>query len=159
MSTPSTPPSRSLDPSLPEALLGHIGYLAVRFGQRAQRQFERAMAELDLRPQDYDFLSVIAESGPLSQREAATTLGVDPTRIVALADHLQERHLVARTIDPADRRRNLVTLTPGGQDLVRRAADVAAGVEAELVRELAPAERDALRSLLRRTVEPQSPPA
>lgn len=135
---------------LPAALTEHLGYLGVVLGQRAQSAFERAIAPHDLVPAQYDYLAVLADLGPLSQRRVAAVLGVDPSRVVALTDELQERGLVSREVDPGDRRRNLVSLTRAGRSFTARIARLAAGVEKELVAGLTRAEQDELRRLLKR---------
>ncbi len=137
---------------LPAALAGHAGYLAVRLGLEAQQRFELAIAELRLRPAGYDYLSAVAEFGPLSQKDVAAILGIDASRIVALTDALQERGVVARVVDTADRRRNLISLTTAGGDLTARARQIADQVEADLLAGLTEEERGTLRQLLRRAL-------
>jgi DNA-binding MarR family transcriptional regulator len=135
---------------LPTALTGHAGYLAVLLGQRAQLLFEAAIAPMDLRPAAYDFLATVAERGPLSQRELADTLRIDAARIVAMTDELEGRGLVSRSVDPSDRRRNRVALTPEGKSLTGKVRRIAAKVETDLLAALSVPERETLRSLMRR---------
>ena len=149
--TSKQPPERTA--ALPSALTEHAGYLAVATGHRARRLFEDAIAPLDLKPMHYDFLATLDEGGDISQRQLAQLLGFDPARIVALTDALAERGLVARTVDASDRRRNLVALTRQGRTLTRRVATIARDVEAELLSELSPAERNQLRVLLQRALK------
>jgi DNA-binding MarR family transcriptional regulator len=56
--------------------------------------------------------------GPLSLSGLAEATGVDAPYATLIVDSLEERGLVERQPDPADRRRKLVTLTPAGQDAV-----------------------------------------
>lgn len=139
-------------PELPEALTGHAGFLAVRLGQEAQRAFQEAIAELDLKPSDYDFLATLGQ-GALSQRDLAQLLGRDASRIVATADSMAERGFVERSVDPSDRRRNVLTLTRAGAAYLRRANRVAARVEEGLLADLSDAERVTLRRLMRRVLD------
>lgn len=143
----STPPTDG--PKLPEALTGHVGYLGVVLGQRSQARFEEAMARLGIRPVHYDYLATLAEGGPMAQKDLARLVEVDAARIVSLTDELESRGLVDRAVDPADRRRNLVSLTRDGRALFARAQKVAARVENDLLASLTTAERDSLRRLLR----------
>jgi DNA-binding MarR family transcriptional regulator len=138
--------------ALPSALTGHAGYLAVLLGQRAQLLFETAIAPLDLRPAAYDFLATVAERGPLSQRELADTLRIDAARIVAMTDELEGRGLVARSVDPSDRRRNQVALTAAGKSLTTKVRRVATKVEVDLLSALSVDERTTLRALMRRSL-------
>jgi DNA-binding MarR family transcriptional regulator len=56
--------------------------------------------------------------GPLSLSGLAEAIGVDAPYATLIVDSLEERGLVERQPDPADRRRKLVTLTPAGQEAV-----------------------------------------
>jgi len=56
--------------------------------------------------------------GPLSLSGLAEAIGVDAPYATLIVDSLEERGLVERQPDPADRRRKLVTLTPAGRDAV-----------------------------------------
>jgi hypothetical protein len=47
-------------------------------------------------------------------REVAARLGCDPSTVTFLADRLQERELVERRVNPANRRSNTLALTPKG---------------------------------------------
>ena len=58
--------------------------------------------------------------GPLSLSGLAEAIGVDAPYATLIVDSLEERGLVERQPDPADRRRKLVTLTPAGRDAVGR---------------------------------------
>ena len=50
-----------------------------------------------------------------------TTLGLDPSQIVALVDDLEGRGLVMRTLDPNDRRNKLIVATDDGRDMCEQA--------------------------------------
>jgi len=56
--------------------------------------------------------------GPLSLSGLAEAIGVDAPYATLIVDSLEQRGLVEREADPADRRRKLVTLTPAGRDAV-----------------------------------------
>ena len=56
--------------------------------------------------------------GPLSLSGLAEAVGVDAPYATLIVDSLEERGLVERQPDPADRRRKLVSLTPAGREAV-----------------------------------------
>jgi DNA-binding MarR family transcriptional regulator len=58
--------------------------------------------------------------GPLSLGGLAEAIGVDAPYATLIVDTLEERSLVERQADPADRRRKLVELTPAGQEAIER---------------------------------------
>jgi DNA-binding MarR family transcriptional regulator len=72
----------------------------------------------------YVVLSRLGEHPLRGQAVLAQTIGADKTRIIDVLDDLQDRRLIRREPDPADRRARLLTLTPAGRrlrDQVRRA--------------------------------------
>src|SRR5215218_8413951 len=71
-------------------------------------------------PREYAVLAAIAEAGPLSQQRLAERLHVNRTLMVAVADALEQRGLVERRRDPADRRSYALHITPVGQDELER---------------------------------------
>jgi DNA-binding MarR family transcriptional regulator len=62
--------------------------------------------------------------GPLSLSGIAEAVGVDAPYATLIVDTLEERGLVERRPDPADRRRKLVSLTPEGKEAVTRVARI-----------------------------------
>jgi DNA-binding MarR family transcriptional regulator len=58
-----------------------------------------------------------------------------------------------RTPDPADRRRNVISITPAGTAHLRRLDELLANVQDELLGPLSPAERKQLILLLNRIME------
>ena len=142
------PPPARLD-ELPPALTDHIGFLGVVLGQRSQQLFERALAPLDVRPVQFDYLACLASTGPLPQRALADLMEVDAARIVALTDELEAQGCVTRTVDHVDRRRKLLTLTANGKALFLAAQEAAKQVQDTLLTHLDEAQRKQLRALLR----------
>ncbi|MFG2722168.1 MarR family winged helix-turn-helix transcriptional regulator [Streptomyces sp. NPDC048416] len=58
------------------------------------------------------------EDGPVrTQLALAQSIGADKTRIIGVLDDLEQRGLIARRPDPADRRVRLLSLTPEGRRL------------------------------------------
>jgi DNA-binding MarR family transcriptional regulator len=98
-------------------------------------------------------LSTLAESGPLTQIELATTMAIDRTAMVYLIDDLEQRALVERVRSPQDRRAFLIHLTAGGRDAQRRAAAALDGAAETLLTPLDEAERHYLIDLLARIAD------
>ena len=84
------------------------------------------------------------------QAVLADAIGADKTRIIDVLDDLQDRGLIERVPDPADRRARLLSVTPKGRrlrDQVRRAIR---REEAGLLAELPAGERAAFLRALQR---------
>jgi DNA-binding MarR family transcriptional regulator len=134
------------------SLADDVEFLAVKAFAAGTRRLNRALRPLDLRARSYAVLSAACEAEPLTQRELATLLELDPSQVVALVDELVERGLVARDVDERDRRRRLVRASAPGREVHRRAAALAAEAERASLAALSPEEREVLRALLRTLV-------
>ncbi|MFM9699999.1 MarR family transcriptional regulator [Streptomyces europaeiscabiei] len=90
------------------------------------------------------------DGGQVGQRDLGALLRTDPSVLVTLLNTLEDRDLVRRRRDPADRRRHIVEITEAGTAAASK-LDAAIGcVEGELFADLTPQERETLRSLLAR---------
>ncbi len=65
----------------------------------------------------YVVLLRLDETTTRGQGVLAQEIGADKTRIIAVLDDLQDRGLIERRPDPADRRARLLALTPEGRRL------------------------------------------
>jgi DNA-binding MarR family transcriptional regulator len=97
-------------------------------------------------------LSVVAEGRRPSQLEAAQRVSIDRTTMVALLDALEQRGLVERRPDPADRRRNIVVLTDAGTKALTGAARATDEAEAEFLAPLPERDREPFRRMLQAVV-------
>jgi DNA-binding MarR family transcriptional regulator len=102
-------------------------------------------------------LSRLDRGGPAAPGELAVAEGVRPQAMAATVGGLERRGLVARTADPEDGRRAVLTVTPLGRRVL---TDLRRATTQRLARGLAdafsPAERERLRAavpLLERLAE------
>jgi DNA-binding MarR family transcriptional regulator len=72
---------------------------------------------------------------------------------VATLNELADGGLIERAMDPEDRRRNVVTITPAGAEQLWRLDGVLAGVQDELLAPLSADERGRLIWLLGRILD------
>ena len=117
---------------LPEALASRLGYLLKHAQQRLLQASAPALAPYGIDGRELAVLAVLAAE-TLSQQEAADRLGVDRTTMVALVDTLEGKDLVARQRSRHDRRKNIVQLTPAGQDCLSGAGKARAEVDREFL--------------------------
>jgi DNA-binding MarR family transcriptional regulator len=76
-------------------------------------------AALDLGPGKVEVLITLLD-GPMTLREIANAVDVDPPAATVGVDQLERRGLVHRTPHPDDKRRKLVHLTDAGCDAAER---------------------------------------
>ena len=101
----------------------------------------------------YRLLAALQEFGPASQASLGRRTGMDRSDVAAAVNELAVRGLTQRAPDPADRRRNVISITPAGTAHLRRLDELLAGVQDELLAPLSPAERQQLIRLLNRILE------
>ncbi|MER5862029.1 MarR family winged helix-turn-helix transcriptional regulator [Kitasatospora sp. NPDC002040] len=119
-------------------------------GHSAGVRVRKAMAAHGLKPGHGHVLMVLQDQGAIGQHVLTETLGVDKSVIVALLNDLERDGLAERRRDPADRRRHIVEISPRGTALVADLYATVAATQAELFRDLTPAEIDGLTSVLSR---------
>jgi DNA-binding MarR family transcriptional regulator len=138
-------------------VLGSAGYLLLKAGHYIGMEFDAALDALGLNGREFLVLSFVRTADKLSQQGLSERLGLDPTLVVGLVDTLEERSLVTRTKDPADRRRNLLALTAMGVDTHDAAVAAARRAEDAFLAPLTDRQRTQLRSALRAVMSPRLP--
>ncbi|HEY6150146.1 MAG TPA: MarR family transcriptional regulator [Gaiellaceae bacterium] len=129
-------------------LLKSSGFLLARLGLNFK---SRALARLDeagFDPYDYSVLAILAEGARQAQATIAGALALDPSRLVALLDSLEERGLVERVRDPEDRRRHVVSITADGKRELSRLRAMVKELENEFFAPLDAEMREQLHEVL-----------
>ncbi|MFE4591681.1 MarR family winged helix-turn-helix transcriptional regulator [Streptomyces laurentii] len=93
-------------------------------------------------------LVTLAETGSAGQAELSDRTGIYRSDMVAVLNALAGERYVERAPDPADRRRNVITLTPAGRDRLEHLDALVADAQRDLLAPLAPADRVELTRLL-----------
>jgi DNA-binding MarR family transcriptional regulator len=137
-----------------QRLLPLLEHLA-RVGRRAA---EITLEPGGLRPRHLIGLKLLSERGPASQQALADSLSLDPSNVVGLLNELEDRGLITRRRDSADRRRHIVELSPRGEKQLCSAYDRLRRVDDDLLSPLSAQERATLYDLLVRAVGAKTPP-
>jgi DNA-binding MarR family transcriptional regulator len=130
------------------AVGGRLGYLLKHAQLRLAELTTPALAPFGITGRELAVLITIDDPVPLSQQDVAGRLGVDRTTMVALIDGLQDKGLVERRPDPADRRRNVVALTGAGTSTMTGAIAATDNAEARFLSQLSADEAASLRAAL-----------
>ena len=141
-------------PSTDQRLLPLLEHLA-RVGRRA---FEGTLEPGGLRPRHLIALKLLSYQGPASQQALADSLSLDPSNVVGLLNELEERQLITRRRDAADRRRHIVELSPRGESELCDAYEGLRQIDDDLLSALSMKERAVLYDLLVRAVGANTPP-
>lgn len=105
-----------------QVLLDDLGFLLARASAVAIAAGNEALRSLGLTVRAFATLCLAAENDDMTQREISDFLRLDPSRVVAIVDDLEDRGFVARVVAPDDRRMKSVVATPAGRELFRKAA-------------------------------------
>lgn len=154
--TSSEPRTRPV-PVVAKELLESNGFLLARLGLGFKA---RALAKLDeagFEPYGYGALAIVNEGACKTQATIAEALMLDPSRLVALLDSLEEHGLIARKRDPNDRRRHLVTITAEGKRKLIKLREIIKELEDEFLAPLDAEDRKTLHELLLRLAAENDP--
>ena len=141
------------DDARPATLMAKPSWLISEVSRLAHPLITGKLATAGSRGYHYRLLAALQEFGPASQASLGRRTAMDRSDVAAAVNELAGRGLASRTPDPADRRRNVIRITPAGAAHLRRLEELLADVQDELLTPLSPAERQQLIGLLSRIVE------
>jgi len=130
-------------------------FLLTQVGAHAAAKFAERLRALDLSPPHAGILRAVNASGGISQQALADHLHILPSRLVVLIDELEERGMLERRADPADRRSYALHLTDKGRDTMKAIGRLARDHQDAILASLSSDERDLLASLLRKVADGQ----
>ncbi|WP_030149106.1 MarR family winged helix-turn-helix transcriptional regulator [Mycetocola saprophilus] len=128
-----------------------VSYLA-RAGWRA---LDASAQPGDITHRQLLALTLLKERGDLAQQDITRVFGLDASNVVGLLNEMEERGLILRRRDDADRRRHIVALTDEGALVLDKTFTRLASIEDELLHSLSPQERETLHLLLLRVITSQ----
>jgi DNA-binding MarR family transcriptional regulator len=141
------------EPAQRAALDDRLGFWLRLAQMAAFDAFNQAMAPLGLTPGRLGALLLIEASPTAHQATLAEALRVKPPNMAVMLAGLEQDGLIRRVEDPANRRANVLRLTPAGRALLRRAREREAALEAQLAAGMDGKERAAMIAALRRIAE------
>jgi DNA-binding MarR family transcriptional regulator len=144
-------PAKPASPSAAEGLT----FLLSQLGAHTSAQFAARLEPLGLKPPHAGILKAIDQTDGLSQQALCQRLGVFSSRLVGLIDELEQRKLVERRDNPADRRSYAIHLTEAGREAQRRIRALARQLRDSLCAALSEPERELLAELLSRIATEQ----
>ncbi|MGR6999050.1 MarR family winged helix-turn-helix transcriptional regulator [Yinghuangia aomiensis] len=106
-----------------------------------------------LRGYHYRLLAALDESGPVSQAELGRRTGIDRSDVTAALTELESRGLLARSVDPEHKRRNIVTITAEGVAQLLELDDVVDRIQDEFLAPLSAAQRRQFLTLITRLAD------
>lgn len=127
-------------------------WILSRANARAQAVLAAAFAAEGVRGYHFRLLAALDEHGPASQADLGRHTGIDPSDVVATVSDLLKLGYTDRVADPADRRRNIISINRRGAAALNRLDRVLDGVQEDVLAPLSPAEQKTLLRLLAKLV-------
>jgi len=129
-----------------------LGFLIALAHRRIRQAVAARVSDLELSPPQFWMLVRILEHEGGSLGELAEQARLDEPTASRVVFALVRRGLVRSEVDPGDRRRSRLLMTPEGRKLGRRLLPVSREIRAAVEGALTSAERDAVASGLQRVI-------
>jgi len=126
------------------------GQLFFRLWRVTHTQTAAALQSVGLTPPLFAILNYLDAHEGAIQQQIGAAMAIDPSTMVALVDELEREGLAKRRPHARDRRAREVLLTPKGRRALKRARELAAEVEGDVLRGLSAAERAELIGLMKK---------
>lgn len=136
--------------SEPHRLSGTVVWLLGRAAQRGHVLARDRLTAAGIGKWHYAVLAALAEFGAQSQADVGRRLGLDRSDMVAVLNDLQADDYVTREADPADRRRNIVTISDAGHAALAGFDRLVAEADGLLMAGLSADDQARLKALLER---------
>lgn len=130
----------------------HLGHLIRRSQQIHTKMWRQEVSDEVTSPQ-LSMLRALERRPDVDQRTLGGLISLDRSSTAEVVERMLARGYVARSRDPADRRRNLLRITPSGKDLLQELSPRAVKLNEMLLGMLAPNDADQLVRLLSAFVE------
>lgn len=142
------------------SLCRRTGYLVAQAHRVLRDHAAGRLQPLGLHPRHFGLLTTLAREQPCSQSHLAACLRISAPGVLSTLGDLEAAALVSRERNANDRRAHDLRLTEAGQQVLRRAQEVAAEVQDEIRERLGPEADQELRDLLTKLVDdPAAAPA
>lgn len=131
-------------------LADEMFFLMARAAATGSEHANRTLGDLALKVRDYSVLALACSDEEPTQRELSEFLALDPSRIVAIVDTLEQRGTVERRTDPRDRRSKIIVATVAGRRLYADARELVVAATDRSLAGLNPDERRDLFQLMQK---------
>jgi DNA-binding MarR family transcriptional regulator len=127
--------------------------LSRRFFQICMAVAAEVAAEKDLTTLEFGALTYLYDEADIDQSGLTSRLGIDRSNTSIIVDQLEEKGLVERRVNGADRRARLLRLTPAGRRIRDGLRPKAGAAQARILAVLSPSEREGFLDMLVRIIE------
>ena len=149
------PEQRSPHESAPSRIRDRPTWLISRTYGRSHGLLNEGFAAsgTGLRSYHYRLLAALEEWGPIGQADLGRSTSLDRSDVATVLGELERLGLIERTVNPSNRRRNIVSITPAGSRQLRALDHVVDEIQERVLEPLSQNERRQLTRLLRKLAE------
>ncbi|CAM3612008.1 Transcriptional regulator, MarR family OS=Castellaniella defragrans (strain DSM / CCUG 39792/ 65Phen) OX=1437824 GN=BN940_08496 PE=4 SV=1 [Castellaniella denitrificans] len=140
------------DPILREPLYTQPGHLLRRAQQISASIFHDEIGSR-VTPMQYAVLCVLLDNPGVDQVSVAGLAAIDTSTAASVAMRLEEKGLLSRRVDPANRRQRILTLTDRGRDLLLELNDAIGRLHRRIFEKFSPREEARFMELLQKLVD------
>ncbi|TCC12227.1 MarR family winged helix-turn-helix transcriptional regulator [Kribbella soli] len=137
-----------MDEQTPTALTELPSWLLTQSASQAHRIVTESFAAGGARAYHFRLLATLVEFGPASQAALGRRSSIDRSDVVAALNELEAEGYVERSADPADGRRNVITITTAGKRQYRRLTNLVGKAQEEIFAPLSATDRTRLTTIL-----------
>ncbi|WP_410788920.1 MarR family winged helix-turn-helix transcriptional regulator [Kribbella sp. C-35] len=137
-----------MDEQTPTALTELPSWLLTQSAGQAHRIVTESFAAGGARAYHFRLLATLVEFGPASQATLGRRSSIDRSDVVAALNELEADGYVERSADPADGRRNVITITTAGKRQYRRLTTLVGKAQEEIFAPLSATDRTRLTTIL-----------
>ncbi len=131
----------------------NIGFLATQLREKLSTEFDRRIAPLGIIHHKQAGILWVCSQNPHSQISLCNFASSDKNYVRMYIDDLEFKGLVERKQNPANRRENLIALTPSGKEYAKKTYQIMKEVHNDLLLEhLSKEEMQELRKILYKAV-------
>lgn len=146
-----TPADDADELALCAALPRDLTFLVHAAAARMTADLDRAAVEIGLKDaRDWLVLAALDDGRPRTQLELSRVVCVDKTTLISVLDRLEQRELVARKVDPSDRRVRIPQITAAGRRVYAKFEKARNAAESSALEGVDDADRALLLNLLAR---------
>ncbi len=140
------------DPILRESLYTQPGQLLRRAQQISASIFHDEIGS-QVTPMQYAVLCVLLDNPGIDQVSVAGLAAIDTSTAASVATRLEEKGLLSRRVDPANRRQRILALTDQGRDLLLALNDSIGRLHQRIFEKFSPQEEARFMELLQKLVD------
>ena len=130
--------------------VGH--YISMIFRGQTQYLYHK-LKKLDINPSQLHFLLEIKHNEEINQDKIASKCNMNKGSVARSIRKLEEKDLVLRKIDDNNRRQNIISLTPKGEETLRESIEILEKWESRVLKENEAIDEDSLKKMLKEITE------